>query len=54
MADFCYDCVVKLFGKGELNDFVGLAKAGETVCVLCEGCGYIEVDENGKKVKEKL
>lgn len=51
MADFCYDCTVKLFGEEFENDFQGLCSDQESVHVLCEGCGHITVDYKGSKVK---
>jgi hypothetical protein len=50
MADYCYDCYERLFGDGADNDLRGLCKPGEMVHVLCEGCGGILVDHNGRKV----
>lgn len=49
MADFCLDCNIKINGV-EVSDFEGLCEPGETVEVLCEGCGYIKVDHTGEKV----
>ena len=59
MADFCYHCTVDMFGEeyAERNDFSGLVKEGKFLTGLCEGCGIITVDHEGKKVKwdnEKL
>ena len=56
MADFCYDCTDHLIGDGSRNDFVGMLSEedvakGYLVTVLCEGCGYIMINHNGKKVK---
>ena len=52
MAEFCRDCAEDMFGDGNLNDFNFLCAKGETLVVLCEGCGgYIEVDYYGKKVR---
>jgi hypothetical protein len=50
MADFCWDCSEKHLGiEGELNDMKGLCEEDEIVHVLCEGCGEIKVDIEGKK-----
>ena len=55
MASFCYDCSIDMFGGKVVNDFAGLidkdlVKKGYVLPVLCEGCGYIMVDDTGKKV----
>ena len=54
MANFCYDCTVKLFGAehGSDNDFQGLCSNPESAQVLCEGCGFIEVNSDGRKIRE--
>ena len=49
MAEFCQECSIKLFGK-DFGDFKGLVDSGEMSHELCEGCGYIWVDENGKRI----
>ena len=59
MADFCYDCTEELFGQKYAinNDMSGLVSKEEyeqygiTVKVLCEGCGFIEVDHRGKRLE---
>ena len=54
MADFCWDCTeTKLGVDGDQNDFVGVCGNEEVACVLCEGCGIIYVDNNGKRLPEK-
>ena len=54
MADFCSECSIKLFEE-DFRDFAGIVKQDEKLAqVLCEGCGIIWVDKNGKKVPEKL
>lgn len=55
MADFCFQCTAALGGTG--SDFAGLLTRGagmdgESVVVLCEGCGPIEVDPEGRCVSE--
>lgn len=51
MADFCWDCCDIILGVNpEKNDCKGLCKEGEFVGVLCEGCGFINVDHNGKRI----
>ena len=51
MADFCADCSVEKFGK-DFRDLAGLCNKGEMAGVICEGCGWIFVDEDGVKVSE--
>ncbi|MFC1453656.1 hypothetical protein ACFLQL_00565 [Verrucomicrobiota bacterium] len=58
MADFCKQCVEELFDgpqEGVTNDMEGLSteedtKEGLFPSVLCEGCGFIQVDHTGKCV----
>ncbi len=56
MADFCTQCTADLLGEeGHSGDFVGLSTAQETAAgrylpVLCEGCGYTQVDHTGRCV----
>ena len=51
MADFCYDCTAELFGDGKRNDFADeWGEDRDRWSVLCEGCGFIVVDKNGKKI----
>lgn len=47
MADFCKQCSIDTFGE-DSKDLAGLCKEGETIIVLCEGCGCTEVDWKGK------
>ncbi len=51
MADFCGQCMKEKFGEGIPSDFEGEAPEGETVSVICEGCGFIEVDHTGDRVR---
>jgi hypothetical protein len=52
MADFCQQCSIDLFGK-DFEDMKGATtqedwdKGLAAIC-LCEGCGYIQVDPDGK------
>ena len=51
MADFCKQCGVAMFGD-DYGDLSGLSTAEDTenglfCCVLCEGCGPIQVDHTG-------
>jgi len=56
MADFCKQCSIDVFGK----DFEELAKItteenwkkGKACCVICEGCGMIQVDPDGNCVSK--
>ena len=54
MADFCKACSIHHFGK-DYNDLAGLStekqtKEGRYPVVLCEGCGAIQVDHEGRCV----
>lgn len=52
MADFCQECSDEMFGE-DFKDLAALCADGETVEVLCEGCGFITVDWLGKRVGDK-
>lgn len=52
MADFCKQCSERLFGK-DFQELAGLltpeqVAAGLVASVLCEGCGPIQVDNDGR------
>lgn len=52
MADFCRQCSEELFGKDH-RDLAGQVteeqvKEGLAANVLCEGCGFTQVDHNGQ------
>jgi len=54
MADFCKQCSIEMFGK-DYGDFKGISSEEDTKndlypLVLCEGCGPIQVDHEGKCV----
>lgn len=56
MADFCKQCSVDMFGE-DFGDLKGLSTADDTSkglypLVLCEGCGAIQVDHEGKCVSK--
>lgn len=56
MADFCRQCVKDLWGE-DASDFVNITpekdwSAGKAVQVLCEGCGWIQVNPEGECVSE--
>jgi len=52
MADFCWSCTEELFGEEHVdnNDMKGLCLEDESIVVLCEGCGTIEVNSDGFRV----
>ena len=54
MASFCYQCTEELFGEehADKNDFVGLVRHKERYFGLCDGCGWITMDKNGKRINE--
>ena len=49
MADFCQECAIGVLGE-DTKDMAGICGEGQMVRVLCEHCGYIWVDNNGKRV----
>tara|TARA_R100001163_G_C5059988_1_gene196723 strand:- start:343 stop:528 length:186 start_codon:yes stop_codon:yes gene_type:complete len=59
VADFCYDCTEELFGQqyAKDNDMASIVSREEyeqhgiTAKVLCEGCGFIEVDHRGRRLE---
>lgn len=53
MASFCQQCSIDMFG-GDTRDLAGVVteeefKNGAVGEVLCETCGWIYVDHNGKR-----
>lgn len=54
MADYCKQCSERIFGQdfGELKGFSSPQDTADEkyVSVLCEGCGPIQVDHEGKCV----
>lgn len=52
MADFCAQCSVEMFGadEGDLKDLgdASTLEPGHGWAVICEGCGFIVVDNAGK------
>jgi hypothetical protein len=58
MSCFCYQCTRDVMGADpDRNDFVGETTIEDTekglfACVLCEGCGAIQVDHNGMCVSK--
>lgn len=54
MADFCQQCSLDLFGE-DYRELAGLAtREAEDLhpVVICEGCGYIQVDNAGRCVSD--
>lgn len=56
MSEFCQQCSIVTWGK-DLEEFKGLTTkedwaAGKAALVICEGCGVIQVDPDGKCVSE--
>ena len=56
MSDFCMDCSLDTFGE-DFRDMANLVTAeqvahGYGAVVLCEGCGTILVDHNGKRLED--
>lgn len=54
MSDYCKNCSEELFGK-DFGDFAGLlskelVESGHGCAVLCEGCGWIYVNDLGEKI----
>ena len=59
MSNYCYDCTKDILGVDpKRNDFGSFEAIGPRIPegefwkVLCEGCGVIVVDNEGKKVNE--
>ena len=53
MADFCEQCAKDLdFPYGDFRNMTSEKEweEGKAACVLCEGCGSIQVDCNGNCV----
>ena len=54
MADFCKECSIEMWGS-DTGDLAGLITKEEVdqgmgVPVICEGCGVILVDHEGKRI----
>lgn len=54
MAEFCWGCLADhIYPEApDRNELRGLCKPGETIYALCEGCGWINVDHEGRRVDE--
>lgn len=50
MADFCFQCSIEHFGKdyGDLAGFGPPPEEGMGYPAICEGCGFIYVDHEGR------
>ncbi len=53
MAGFCKQCSNQIFGQ-DRYDFAGLCQHGQTIEVLCEGCGFVAVDGTGARATIEL
>lgn len=58
MADYCKQCAIKYFDQ-DTRDLAGLSKPEDTEAgmfcqVICEGCGFIQVDHEGNCVSDCL
>lgn len=52
MADFCQQCSLAIFDE-DSRDLANLTASNiGTIIVLCEGCGMVQVDVNGKCVDD--
>lgn len=56
MADFCKECSIEMWGS-DTKDLAGLITKEEVAeglgaVVICEGCGVIRVDHEGKRLEE--
>jgi len=49
MANFCKQCSIALFGE-DSKDLAHIAGIGELAYVLCEGCGFIYVNNEGTRI----
>lgn len=50
MADFCKQCSINLFGEDSKDLALGPLPPGYYWYVICEGCGFIQVDALGRCV----
>ncbi len=51
MSDYCKQCSEKIF-RQDFGDMKGITKPEDwakdmAACVICEGCGHIQVDPEG-------
>lgn len=52
MSDYCQQCSTYIFGE-DMGDLSGLSSAEDTIAglfanVICEGCGFVQVDHEGR------
>lgn len=58
MSDYCFQCTEKYLGMpGDKNDLSGISTPQDTAndmfaSVICEGCGFVFVDHEGRCVSE--
>jgi hypothetical protein len=52
MADFCKQCSIENFDS-DMGDLKGLCQEDYIVEVLCEGCGPVYVNHEGKCVGDR-
>lgn len=57
MADFCKECSIELFGE-DYGDLKGIGdgtplEPGYGWTALCENCGPILVDDEGRRIDKK-
>lgn len=56
MAEFCKQCSIELFGEDykELKDITSQKdwEDGKACVVICEGCGFIQVDPKGRCISK--
>lgn len=51
MADFCQQCSLAIFDEDN-RDLADLTTGNGVTLALCEGCGMVQVDVNGKCVDD--
>jgi hypothetical protein len=56
MADFCKQCSIDMFSK-DFKELAGITSPeswadGKAAVVICESCGFIQVDPDGNCVTE--
>ena len=56
MADLCKQCSIELYGR-DFGDLKGITskkdwEQGKATVVLCEGCGIIQVDPDGRCISQ--